>query len=164
MRHQWTALYIFFQIFSAPHPVLLEHQLHILLDHLILSQCWLRLRSLESLSVNPIPLPWESSKFNCVLCSGGGKLKSHSIFPLFQLQLFSRILRVSLHIYSSGWAKDLRGVYRQISWLTILWFLFLPSGFPSPLQFSASLANSNSNISSQFRLSVSVLAAAPHIV
>lgn len=53
---------IFSQLFPAPHPLLLELQLHTLLDHLILSQSSLRLCYLESLSVDQTPLTWEDSK------------------------------------------------------------------------------------------------------
>ena len=144
MRHQWTVL--IFQWFFASHPILLELQSH-MLDQLILFQSSSRLCSLESLKCWP-----NSSKLgrmlspNCLPCSRW-KLKS----LLFQRLIFNRLLRVSLHICSSGWAKVLRGVYTQIWWLPILWFLFFPTWlFPS--QFLASLAASDSNTSSQLRL------------
>lgn len=75
---------------------------------------------------------------------------SCSVFPVFQLLLSSRLLRVSLHIHSSGSAEDLGAVYMQIWLLLNLWLLFFSRLFSS--QFSASLAVSNSNASSQLRL------------
>lgn len=92
---------------------------------------------------------------NCLPCSRW-KLKS----LLFQQLLFNRLLRVSLHICSSRWAKVLRGVYTQIWWLPILWFLFSPTWL-FPCQFLASPAASDSNTSSQLRLCFSSSCSTP---
>ena len=144
MRHQWTVLIFQWFFCFTPHPsgtsITYAWPINIISEFIETlffgkPKCW----------PYSSKLGWMLSP-NCLPCSRW-KLKS----LLFQRLIFNRLLRVSLHICSSGWAKVLRGVYTQIWWLPILWFLFFPTWlFPS--QFLASLAASDSNTSSQLRL------------